>query len=76
MSTYDDRFVDTAPDDSVFADEGALDPLTEPDAIVARDVQEREIATLLNGVHEGSLPTTVSIYGPPVTGKTLTVRCR
>ncbi|NHN46489.1 AAA family ATPase [Halostella sp. JP-L12] len=78
MSKYDDRFDDTAPDDSVFADKGALDPLTDPDEIVARDAQERALATLLNGVHEGYLPTTVLIYGPPGTGKTLTTRrvCR
>ena len=74
MSKYDDLFDDTAPDDSVFADKGALDPLAEPDEIVARESQERELATLLNGVHEGYLPTTVSIYGPPGTGKTLTTR--
>ena len=29
MSKYDDLFADTAPDDSVFADKGALDPLAE-----------------------------------------------
>jgi len=29
---------------------------------------------LLQGVHEGYLPTTVSIYGPPGTGNTLTTR--
>jgi len=78
MSKYDDLFDDTAPDDSVFADKGTLDPLREPDEIVARDAQERELATLLNGVHEGYLPTTVSVYGPPGTGKTMTTRrvCR
>jgi orc1/cdc6 family replication initiation protein len=74
MSKYDDLFDDTAPDDSVFADKGALDPLAEPDEIVAREDRERELATVLNGVHEGYLPTTVSIYGPPGTGKTLTTR--
>nr|WP_241430219.1 AAA family ATPase [Halococcus salifodinae] len=74
MNKYDDLFDDTAPDDSVFTDKGALDPLSEPDEIVAREPQERELATLLNGVHEGYLPTTVSIYGPPGTGKTLTTR--
>lgn len=74
MSKYDDLFDDTAPDDSVFTDKGALDPLADPDEIVARERQERELATLLNGIHEGYLPTTVSIYGPPGTGKTLTTR--
>ncbi len=31
MSTYDDLFDETAPDDNLFADKGALDPLAEPD---------------------------------------------
>jgi cell division control protein 6 len=55
-----------------------LDPLADPAEIVARDAKERELATLLNGVHEGYLPTTVSVHGPPGTGKTLTTRrvCR
>ena len=74
MTNYDKLFDDAAPDDTVFADKGALDPLAEPDEIVAREDQEHELATLLNGVHEGYLPTTVSIYGPPGTGKTLTTR--
>jgi len=30
MSKYDDLFAETAPDDSVFADKGALDLLREP----------------------------------------------
>ncbi|RQG97654.1 Cdc6/Cdc18 family protein [Natrarchaeobius chitinivorans] len=78
MSKYDDLFADTAPDESLFVDKGALDPLAEPPEIVARDDQERELATVLNGVHDGYLPPTVSIYGPPGTGKTLTTRrlCR
>ncbi|UTF54790.1 Cdc6/Cdc18 family protein [Natronosalvus rutilus] len=74
MSKYDDLFDDTAPTESVFADKGALDPLADPAEIVAREAQERELATILNGVHEGYLPPTVSIYGPPGTGKTLTAR--
>ncbi|WP_256686109.1 Cdc6/Cdc18 family protein [Halococcus qingdaonensis] len=74
MTDYDDLFDDTAPDDSVFTDKGALDPLGDPEEIVAREDQQRELATLLNGVHEGYLPTTVSIYGPPGTGKTLVTR--
>ena len=78
MSKYDDLFDDTTPTDSVFADKGALDPLAKPDKIIARDEEERQLATILNGVHEGYLPTTVSIYGPPGTGKTTTTRrvCR
>ncbi len=78
MSKYDDLFAATAPDESVFADKAVLDPLAEPAEIYARESQERELATILNGVHEGYLPPTVSIYGPPGTGKTLTTRrvCR
>ena len=78
MSKYDDLFESTAPTDSVFTDKGALDPLAAPDEIIARDTQERRIATILNGVQDGYLPTTVSVYGPPGTGKTLTTRrvCR
>ena len=78
MSKYDELFDATAPTESVFADKGALDPLAEPDEIVARDGQEQTLATILNGVQEGYLPTTVSVHGPPGTGKTLTTRklCR
>ena len=74
MTDYDDLFADTAPDDSVFVDKGVLDPLAEPESIHARESQERELATVLNGVHDGYLPPTVSVYGPPGTGKTLTTR--
>lgn len=74
MSKYDDLFDETRPDGRIFADKSALDPLADPDEIIARDDQERRLATLLNGVHEGYLPTTVSIYGPPGTGKTMTTR--
>ncbi|WP_049997570.1 Cdc6/Cdc18 family protein [Halococcus sediminicola] len=74
MGKYDDLFEETAPDDSVFADKGVLDPLADPDAVIGREEQEHTLATLLNGVNEGYLPTTVSVYGPPGTGKTLTTR--
>jgi cell division control protein 6 len=74
MSEYDDLFEETAPADSVFADKRALGPLAEPEEIVARDEQERTLTRLLNGIHEGYLPTTVTVYGPPGTGKTLTTR--
>jgi cell division control protein 6 len=74
MTKYDDLFEETAPEDSVFTDKHALDPLAEPEEIVARDEQEHTLARLLNGVHEGYLPPTVTIYGPPGTGKTLTTR--
>ena len=78
MSKYDDLFDETAPDANCFADKGALDPLATPAEIYARDAQERELATILNGVHDGYFPPTVSVYGPPGTGKTLTTRrvCR
>ena len=74
MTNYDDLFEQTAPEASVFTDKVALDPLAEPDGIIARDHQQRQLATILNGVHEGYLPTTVSIYGPPGTGKTATTQ--
>jgi len=78
MSKYDDLFADAAPDESVFADKGALDPLAAPAEIYARESHERDLATILTGVHDGYLPPTVSVYGPPGTGKTLTTRrvCR
>ncbi|MFA1610776.1 Cdc6/Cdc18 family protein [Halobellus rubicundus] len=74
MTDYDDLFAETAASDSLFVDKRALDPLREPDEIVARSEQQQQVARLLNGVHEGYLPTTVSIYGPPGTGKTVTTR--
>jgi cell division control protein 6 len=74
MDRYDDLFAATRSTDSVFADTRALDPFELPPDIVARVSEERTLATLLNGVHEGYLPPTVSIYGPPGTGKTLTTR--
>ncbi|MFP9191228.1 hypothetical protein ACLI4Q_06135 [Natrialbaceae archaeon A-CW1-1] len=40
MSKYDDLFEATAPDDSVFADKSALDPLQAPAEIVARDAHK------------------------------------
>ncbi|NHN60129.1 AAA family ATPase [Halorussus sp. JP-T4] len=74
MTDYDDLFDDVAATDSVFADKGALDPLADPDEVVARDEEERALASILTGVDEGYLPTTVTVYGPPGTGKTLTTR--
>ena len=74
MTKYDDLFDQTAPEGSVFTDKGLLNPLTEPKEIIARDEQEREFATILNGVHDRYLPPTVSIYGPPGVGKTITTR--
>lgn len=74
MTDYEALFAETAATDSLFTDKRALDPLEEPDEIVAQKPQQRELARLLNGVREGYLPTTVSIYGPPGTGKTITTR--
>ncbi|QCS42029.1 Cdc6/Cdc18 family protein [Natrinema versiforme] len=78
MRDYDDLFDETAPTESVFADKRALDPLAAPTEVHAREGQERALATILNGIHDGYLPPTVSVYGPPGTGKTLTTRrvCR
>ena len=74
MTDYDELFAETAPDQDIFADKSALDPLQEPERVVARDDQQRELAALLNSLTAGYLPATVSIYGPPGTGKTLTTR--
>ena len=74
MTDYDDLFNDVAATDSVFVDKGALDPLADPDEVIARTEEERTLASILAGVHEGYLPTTVAVYGPPGTGKTLTTR--
>jgi cell division control protein 6 len=74
MTRYDDLFEETAAASTVFADKGALDPLAPPEEPIARPAPERELATILHGVHEGYLPTTVSIYGPPGTGKTTLTR--
>lgn len=74
MNQYDDLFAETAPESTVFANKGALDPLQEPERVRGRDEQARELATILNGFHEGYLPATVSVHGPPGTGKTLLVR--
>ncbi|KAB7519461.1 Cdc6/Cdc18 family protein [Halosegnis rubeus] len=74
MTDYDDLFAETAPDGSVFADKQALDPLQPPDTIRGRDEHQRQLASILNGVSEGYLPPTVTIHGPPGTGKTVTTR--
>ena len=74
MDKYDEVFDAVTAEESLFREKGALDPLTEPDKIHARDAQEHELASLLVGVHEGYVPPTVSIYGPPGTGKTLSTR--
>jgi orc1/cdc6 family replication initiation protein len=74
MSKYDDLFDETRTTTSVFADKRALDPLSTPEIIVARDTEERALARILNGIHDGYLPATVAVYGPPGTGKTLTTR--
>jgi carbohydrate-binding DOMON domain-containing protein len=53
MSKYDDRFDETRTTTSVFADKRALDPLSTPETIVARDAEESTLARVLNGVHDG-----------------------
>ena len=62
MTNYDELFADTAPEHRIFADKSALDPLQDPEEVVARDEQQRRLATLLNGIESGYLPATVSIY--------------
>jgi orc1/cdc6 family replication initiation protein len=74
MTDYDELFAETALDQGLFADKSALDPLQAPEEVIARDDQQRRLASLLNGIASNYLPTTVSIYGPPGTGKTLTTR--
>lgn len=74
MTDYDDLFARTTSTDSLFTDKSALDPLAAPEQIVARKAQQEQLARLLGGVHEGYLPTTISVYGPPGTGKTVTTR--
>jgi len=53
MTDYDDLFDDVAAADSVFADKGALDPLADPDGVVARNDQEQALVNVRSGVHEG-----------------------
>lgn len=74
MTNYDDLFAETVASESLFTDNWALDPLWEPAEIVARTAQQ-QLPRLLNGVHEGYLPTTVSIYYDlPGIGKTVMTR--
>lgn len=72
INGYSKLFSQTAPDGQIFADKAALDPLAEPETLVAREEQQTRLAEFLNGVHQAYLPTTISVYGPPGTGKTLT----
>ncbi|XVH32227.1 Cdc6/Cdc18 family protein [Haloferacaceae archaeon DSL9] len=71
---YDELFAETTPEESVFVDKSALNPLESPEEVIGREKQERELAGILNGISEGYLPPTISIYGPPGTGKTITTR--
>ena len=48
MTDYDELFDQTAPEESVFADKSAFDPLAEPEEIVAREDQQTRLARLLN----------------------------
>lgn len=61
MTDYDDLFARTAATNSLFTDKSTLDPLAEPEEVVAREAQQERLAQLLSGVHEGYPPTTVSI---------------
>lgn len=45
MSKYDDLFDETAPDDSVFADKGALDPLTESKETIRSPASDALVTT-------------------------------
>jgi orc1/cdc6 family replication initiation protein len=78
MTDYDALFDAAAPEDSVFTEKGALDPLAAPDDIRGRDAQQTQLARILGGVTEGYLPPTLAIHGPPGAGKTVTTRrvCR
>lgn len=74
MTDYDDLFDAAAPEESVFTDKAALDPLADPAEVQARKDEERKLANHLSSLHQGYLPSTVTIYGPPGAGKTLTTR--
>jgi cell division control protein 6 len=74
MSRYEDIFEETASKNSVFRDKSALDPLAEPPELIPRPEQEQRIATLLQVVQDNYIPTSVSVYGPPRTGKTVLTR--
>jgi archaeal cell division control protein 6 len=45
MAHYDDLFSETEPKNSVVRDKGALNPLVDPDEVIAREDQERQFAT-------------------------------
>lgn len=70
MTDCDALFDATAPGDSVFRDKRALDPLAATDGIAARDAQKRQLAPMVPGVDDGSLPPTGSLDRSPGTGKT------
>ncbi len=78
MTDYDTLFDATAPEDSVFINKRALDPLAVPEEIRGRDAQQEQLARILGGITEGYLPPTVTVHGPPGAGKTVTTRrvCR
>ena len=61
MTDYDELFEETAPEESLFAKKSALDPLAEPEEIVAREAQQAQLARLLNGVHSGYPSSAVQI---------------
>lgn len=59
MTDYHKLFEETTLTNSVFAQKSALDLLTPPDEIVARGGQQQKLATILNGIQEGYLLTTL-----------------
>lgn len=58
---------------SVFSDKALLDPARSCGPPVGREMQARQLATLLGDARTGYLPPLIQVYGPPGTGKTTTV---
>lgn len=70
LDKYEKMFDELEEKESVFLDKSELDPLKEADEIIEREDKEKKIAQFLNGINQGYLPNTLSIYGSPGTGKT------
>ncbi len=58
----------------VFKNKKILNPLKTPKEIVGRKKQKNKLINILKGINEDYIPPTVSIFGPPGTGKTVTTR--
>ncbi len=69
---YDKLF--KSKEDTIFKDKSYLDPLKESEEIISRENQDKQIATYLKGINQNYLPPTLSIHGPPGTGKTFTTK--